>query len=73
MDEFVGLHQNLFRLFAIAGFIDTLFGRLISICEDDREKMYFREGAAFWTVQIADGFISFKEFKKIYKAKKEKV
>lgn len=73
VDEFVGLHQNLFRLFAIAGFINTLFERLIMICEDDREKSYLREGASFWAVQIADGFILFKEFKKVYKAKKEKV
>lgn len=43
------------------------------ICEDEQEKPYLREAASFWALQIVDGFILFKEFKKVYKAKKEKV
>lgn len=73
LNEFIGLHQNLFRLFAIAGFINTLFERFVTICEDTREKTYLREAAALWATQIADGFILFKEFKKACKEKKEQV
>lgn len=73
LDDFIGLHQNLFRLFAVAGFINTLFERLVTICEDDSEQPYLREAAHFWATQIADGFILFKQFKRVYKSKKEKV
>lgn len=73
LGEFIGLHQNLFRLFAIAGFINTLFERLVAICEDNREKKFLREAASLWAIQIADGFILFKEFKKACKGKKEQV
>lgn len=73
VDDFIGLHQNLFRLFAIAGFINTLFERFVMICEDECEKPFLRKAASFWAIQVADGFILFKEFKKVFKRKKEKV
>lgn len=73
LDDFIGLHQNLIRLFAVAGFINTLFERLVMICEDDNEQPYLREAAHFWATHMADGFIFFKEFKRAYKTKKDKV
>lgn len=71
--KFVGLHQNLFRLLAISDFINAFFKRFVSICEDDTENDEHRKAASFWATQIAAGFISFKEFKNVYKLKKEKV
>lgn len=71
--KFVGIHQNLFRLFAICDFINAIFNRLLLICEDDLEADSRRRAASFWANEIATGFAVFKEFKTFYKAKKEKV
>ena len=70
--KFIGLHQNLFRMLAICGFINTLFDRLMTICEDDLEDVARRKSASFWVNQIVAGYIAFKEFKNVYKSKKEK-
>lgn len=71
--KFVGIHQNLFRLFAICDFINNLFHRMLIICEDDMETIDLRKTASFWANEIATGFTVFKEFKQFYKNKKEKV
>lgn len=70
--KFVNVHQNLFRLFAISDFINALFNRLVTICEDDSESDVHRKAASFWGNEIAHGFRLFKEFKNFYKSKKEK-
>lgn len=69
----IGIHQNLFRLFAICDFINNLFSRLLLICEDDVETIVLRKAASFWANEIATGFTVFKEFKQYYKNKKETV
>lgn len=71
--KFIGIHQNLFRLFAICDFINNLFNRLLLICEDEVETIVMRKAASFWANEIATGFTIFKEFKQFYKIKKEKV
>lgn len=71
--KFIGIHQNLFRLFAICDFINNLFNRLLLICEDDVETIVLRKAATFWANEIATGFTVFKDFKQFYKNKKEKV
>lgn len=71
--KFIGIHQNLFRLFAICDFINNLFNRLLLICEDDVETIVLRKTASFWANEIATGFTIFKNFKQFYKTKKEKV
>lgn len=71
--KFIGIHQNLFRLFAICDFINNLFNRLLLICEDDVETIVLRKAATFWANEIATGFTVFKDFKQFYKTKKEKV
>lgn len=71
--KFIGIHQNLFRMFAICGFINAVFIRLLNICEDDLEEEYLKMAASFWINQIATGFLVFKEFKTLYKMKREKV
>lgn len=71
--KFIGIHQNLFRLFAICDFINAVFMRLLLICEDEIEEEYRKKAASFWANEIATGFLVFKEFKNIYKMKKEKV
>lgn len=73
MTDFVGLHQNLYRSMAICGYIETSFRILVDICEDDHEEDTRRRGAQFWANQIATGFILFKEVKRLFKAKKDKV
>lgn len=73
ISKFVGLHQNFFRLLAISDFINAFFSRFITICEDDLENDERRKAASFWAMHIVDGFITFKEFKNVYKLKKEKV
>lgn len=70
--KFIGIHQNLFRLFAICDFINVMFMRLLYICEDELEEDFKRKAASFWSNEIATGFLVFKEFKNVYKAKKEK-
>lgn len=70
--KFVAIHQNIFRLFAICDFINQLFLRLVSICEDDAELMVQRKAASFWANEIAQGFLLLKEFKNFYKSKREK-
>lgn len=71
--KFVGIHQNLFRLFAMCDFINNLFNRLLLICEDDAETLVLRQAASFWANEIATGFTVFMKFKQFYKNKKEKV
>lgn len=71
--KFVGIHQNLFRMFAICGFINAVFMRFIAVCEDELEDEYRKKAASFWANEIATGFLVFKEFKMLYKKKKEKV
>lgn len=71
--KFIGIHQNLFRLFAICDFINNLFNRLLLICEDEAETTVLRQAASFWANEIATGFTVFKNFKQFYKNKKEKV
>lgn len=71
--KFVGIHQNLFRMFAICDFINAVFMRLITVCEDELEDEYRKQAASFWANEIATGFLVFKEFKMLYKKKKEKV
>lgn len=70
--RFIGLHQNLFRLFAICDFINEIFVRLVDICEDALEDDVRRKAASFWCTQIVVGFTIFNQFKNEYKAKKEK-
>lgn len=71
--KFIGIHQNMFRLFAICDFINNLFNRLLLICEDDMETIVMRKAASFWANEIATGFTVFNDFKQFYKSKKEKV
>lgn len=73
VDDFISLNQNLFRTLAICGLIETAFKSLIDICEDDHELDSRRGGAEFWANQVAGGFILFKEVKRLFKAKKDKV
>ncbi|XP_031640748.1 uncharacterized protein LOC116352352 [Contarinia nasturtii] len=70
--KFIGIHQNLFRMLAICDFINTLFMRMLNICEDELEDEYLKKAASFWTNEIATGFLVFKEFKMLYKMKREK-
>lgn len=70
--RFVGLHQNLFRLFAICDYINALFVQLVEMCEDVHEDDAQRRAASFWSLEIVTGFVVFKQFKNEYKAKKEK-
>lgn len=70
--RFVGLHQNLFRLFAICDYINVIFVRLVEMCEDVLEDDVQRKAASFWCLEIVTGFAVFKQFKNEYKAKKEK-
>lgn len=70
--RFIGLHQNLFRLFAICDFINEIFVRLVDICEDALEDDVRRKAASFWCAEIVTGFTIFNQFKNEYKAKKEK-
>lgn len=71
--KFIGVHQNLFRMFAICDFINAVFMRLLAVCEDDAEDEYLKNAASFWANEIATGFLVFKEFKMLYKSKKENV
>lgn len=71
--KFIGIHQNLFRMFAICDFINTVFMRMLNICEDDLEDECLKKATSFWTNEIATGFLVFKEFKMLYKIKREKV
>lgn len=73
LSKFVGLHQNLFRLFAICDYVNVIFIRFITICENELEEDHIRRAASFWANEIATGFINFKQFKHFYKAKKERV
>lgn len=70
--RFVGLHQNLFRLFAMCDYINAIFERLIAMCEDESEDETNRKAASFWCLEIVTGFAVFKQFKAAYKAKKER-
>lgn len=72
-NKFIGVHQNLFRMFAICDFINAVFMRFLTICEDEMEEEYFKQAAKFWAHEIATGFLVFKEFKLLYKSKREKV
>lgn len=71
--KFIGIHQNLFRMFAICDFINAVFLRLLNICEDDLQEDYLKKASSFWINEIATGFLVFKEFKMLYKTKREKV
>lgn len=71
--KFIGLHQNMFRLFAICDYVNVIFIRFIAMCEDELEEEHIRKAASFWANEIATGFINFKQFKHFYKTKKEKV
>lgn len=71
--KFIGLHQNLFRLFAICDYVNVFFIRFIAMCEDELEEEHIRKAASFWANEIANGFINFKQFKHFHKTKKEKV
>lgn len=72
-DKFIGIHQNLFRMFAICDFINAIFMRFLAVCEDDLEDDYLKPASSFWAHEIATGFLVFKEFKVLYKTKREKV
>lgn len=71
--KFIGIHQNVFRMFAICDFINAVFMRFLVVCEDDGEDEYQKKASSFWANEIATGFLVFKEFKMLYKTKKEKV
>lgn len=71
--KFIGLHQNLFRLFAICDYVNVIFIRFIAMCEDELEEEHIRKAGSFWADEITTGFINFKQFKNFYKTKKEKV
>lgn len=71
--KFIGIHQNLFRMFAICDFINSMFLRLVHLCEDETANVDERCAASFWAQEIATGFLVFKEFKMLYKRKKENV
>lgn len=71
--KFIGIHQNLFRMFAICDFINSIFLRFIHLCEDDTANIDAKCTASFWAQEIATGFLVFKEFKMLYKRKKENV
>lgn len=73
VNDFISLNQNLFRTLAICGLIETAFKTLIDICEDEHDVDERRGGAEFWANQIASGFILFKEVKRLFKTKKDKV
>lgn len=71
--KFIGIHQNLFRMFAICDFINSIFLRLVYLCEEDMANADEKSTASFWAQEIATGFLTFKEFKLLYKRKKESV
>lgn len=71
--KFIGIHQNLFRMFAICDFINSIFLRFVHLCEDDTANDAEKCTASFWAQEIATGFLVFKEFKILYKRKRENV
>lgn len=71
--KFIGIHQNLFRMFAICDFINSVFLRFVHLCEDDTANADEKCTASFWAQEIATGFLVFKEFKMLYKRKRENV
>lgn len=71
--KFIGIHQNLFRMFAICDFINSIFLRFVYLCEDVMANVDDKCTASFWAQEIATGFLVFKEFKQLYKRKKENV
>ncbi|KAM7357047.1 uncharacterized protein ACRADG_002556 [Cochliomyia hominivorax] len=60
--------QTLFRMLALYGFVEDLFLALIQICENPIEEAVKRLGASFWAVQMAKGFLAFRQCRKMYKA-----
>lgn len=71
--KFIGIHQNLFRMFAICDFINSIFLRFVHLCEDETANSDEKCTASFWAQEIATGFLVFKEFKMLYKRKRENV
>lgn len=72
VNELIAQHQNLFRSLAVCGFIETFFGCLVAICEDEHESEERRRGAQFWAEQVVSGFILFKEVKRAFRTRKER-
>lgn len=71
--KFIGIHQNLFRMLAICDFINAIFMRFVNVCEDNLVDEYQKKASSFWAQEIANGFLIFKQFKMLYKRKKENV
>uniref|UniRef100_A0A182PIE1 Ribosomal biogenesis protein LAS1L n=1 Tax=Anopheles epiroticus TaxID=199890 RepID=A0A182PIE1_9DIPT len=61
------IHSELFRVLAVKGYIQTLFEKLIEICEQEKsvpDQNDPRPGAMFWAHRIVFGFLLLKELKK---------
>lgn len=65
--------QTLFRMLAIYGFVEDLFLSLIEITENPIAEASKRSGASFWAVEMAKGFLAFRQCKKMFKAELDAV
>lgn len=60
--------QSFFRMLAVHGFIEDVFYSIIELAENPNIVEQRRNGASFWAVRIAAGFVAFRKCKQMYKA-----
>ncbi|XP_055620557.1 uncharacterized protein LOC129764931 [Toxorhynchites rutilus septentrionalis] len=67
------IHQRLFQMLVVKGYMQTYLEKLIAICEDDQERHERRLGAKFWAIAITRAYRLLKRFKKALKDMPEKL
>lgn len=66
------IHQQLFQMLVVKGYMQTYLEKLIAICEDDQERVERRLGAKYWATEITLAYRLLKRFKKALKVMPEK-
>ncbi|XP_014094227.2 uncharacterized protein [Bactrocera oleae] len=68
LEFIIAATQSFFRMLAVHGFIEDVFYSFIELAENTNVLELRRNGASFWAVRIAAGFVAFRKCKQMYKA-----
>ena len=60
-------------MLAVHGFIEDVFYSFIELAENTNVLELRRNGASFWAVRIAAGFVAFRKCRQMYKAELDEV
>ncbi|XP_011195776.2 uncharacterized protein LOC105220909 [Zeugodacus cucurbitae] len=71
LEFLIAATHSFFRMLAVHGFIEDVFYSFIALAENTNALEQRRNGASFWAVRIAAGFVAFRKCKQMYKAELE--